>query len=62
MSIDDPFPMIDEALVLRLREMYPEKCPSINDSDRQIWYDCGQISVVKMLESVYNEQNNINED
>ena len=57
MAIDDQFPPVDEALIKRLNEMYPEKCPDIDTTDRNIWFYSGQRSVVKMLESVYNEQN-----
>ncbi|MAE55960.1 MAG: hypothetical protein CMK23_08185 [Porticoccaceae bacterium] len=57
MAIDDSFPPIDEPLIRRLNEMYPEQCPSLDAKDREIWFYSGQRSVVKMLESVYNEQN-----
>ena len=43
----------------KLNEIYPEKCPDLDTKDRQIWYDSGQRSVVKMLISVYDEQSNI---
>ena len=57
MAVDDNFPPIDEASIRRLNELYPEKCPAIDEKDRNIWFYSGQRSVVKMLESVYNEQN-----
>ncbi len=57
MAVDDNFPPIDEAIIRRLNELYPEKCPDIDTPDRNIWFYSGQRSVVKMLESVYNEQN-----
>ena len=62
MAVDDPFPPIDEVLINRLKEMIPEKCPDIDTDDREIWYYAGRRSMVKMLESVYNEQNNITKD
>ena len=40
---------------------YIQKCPDIDTKDRQIWYDAGQRSVVKMLISVYDEQYDITE-
>jgi|TARA_R100001163_G_C4936102_1_gene109908 hypothetical protein len=58
MEADDLFPPIDEALIKKLNEIYPEKCPDIDTKDRQIWYNAGQRSVVKMLISVYDEQSN----
>ena len=48
---------LDEALILKLKEIYPEKCPSIDTPDREIWRYSGQVELVRMLESVYNEQN-----
>ena len=62
MAVDDPFPIIEEALINRLKEMIPEKCPDLDDKDREIWYYAGQRGMVKMLESVYNEQNNITKE
>ena len=29
MAIDDSFPPIDEPLIRRLNEMYPEQCPEL---------------------------------
>lgn len=55
-SDDYPWPPIDEALLKRLDEVVPEKCPDPGDSDRQIWMDVGRRSVVRMLRSVYLEQ------
>ena len=62
MAVDDPFPPIDEALINRLKELIPEKCPDLDEKDREIWYYSGQRSMVKMLKSVYNEQNNLTKD
>lgn len=56
MSEDNLWPPIDEALLKRLEELYPERCPSITDRNRTIWMDAGARSVVRMLRSVYLEQ------
>ena len=53
---DRPWPLIEEALLKRLEEVFPEKCPDLDDSDRLIWLMVGQRSVVRMLRSVYLEQ------
>lgn len=53
---DDLFPPVDEALVKKLEELFPEKCPDINASDREIWIYVGSRSVVRMLQAVYLEQ------
>ena len=56
------WPPIDEMLIRRLKEIYPDKCPSIDTPDREIWRYLGQVELVRMLESVYTEQNKLNED
>jgi|TARA_Y100001963_G_scaffold6384_1_gene8211 hypothetical protein len=56
------WPPIDEMLIRRLKEIYPDKCPSIETPDREIWRYLGQVELVRMLESVYTEQNKLNED
>lgn len=53
---DDLFPPVDEALVKKLEELYPEKCPDISATDREIWVYVGARSVVRMLRAVYLEQ------
>lgn len=53
---DDLFPPVDEALVRKLEELYPEMCPEITASDREIWMYVGSRMVVRMLRAVYLEQ------
>ena len=59
--MDDLFPPIDEALIKRLDEVYPESCPDPAASEREIWIAVGCRQVVRMLRAVYLEQQN-NED
>jgi len=54
---EDLWPPIDEVLIRKLKEIYPDKCPSIDTPEREIWRYSGQVELVRMLESVYNEQN-----
>jgi hypothetical protein len=56
--MDDLFPPIDEALIKRLDEVYPESCPDPAASDREIWIAVGCRQVVRMLRAVYLEQQN----
>ena len=56
---EELWPQIDEELIRKLEEIYPDKCPSIETSDREIWRYGGQVELVRMLRSVYNEQNNV---
>ncbi len=50
------WPPIDEALLKKLDETFPEKCPDINDTERKLWMDVGARQVVRMLRAVYLEQ------
>jgi len=56
MDDDTLWPPIDEALLKKLEEVFPEKCPSLDSSDREIWVYVGSRSVVRMLRAVYLEQ------
>jgi hypothetical protein len=59
MNEDDLWPPIDEAILRKLNEIYPEQCPSTDMQDREIWHYVGARSVVRMLYSVYADQNNL---
>lgn len=56
--MDDLFPPVDEALIKKLDEVYPESCPDPALSDREIWMAVGTRQVVRMLRAVYLEQQN----
>ena len=56
--MDDLFPPIDEALLKKLDEVYPESCADPALSDREIWMAVGCRQVVRMLRAVYLEQQN----
>ena len=56
--MDDLFPPIDEALVKKLDEVYPESCADPAASEREIWMAVGARQVVRMLQAVYLEQQN----
>ena len=56
--MDDLFPPIDEALVKKLDEVYPESSPAPASSEREIWMAVGARQVVRMLRAVYLEQQN----
>lgn len=58
-GVDEEFPPISEPLLKKLQEMFPEKCPTIEMTEREIWIYSGQVKLVNMLESVYIEQNNL---
>ncbi len=56
MDDDTLWPPLDEALLKKLDETFPEKCPDISDRKRKIWMDAGARQVVRMLRAVYLEQ------
>ena len=58
-TINEGYPAIDEALIIKLKELFPDRCPTIDMTDREIWLYSGQVKLVKVLESVYIEQNNL---
>ena len=60
MNDDELWPPIDEAIIRKLDEIYPEQCPSTDMQDREIWHYVSARSVVRMLYSVYADQNNLN--
>ena len=59
MNEDDLWPPIADAILRKLDEIYPEQCPSTDMEDREIWHYVGARSVVRMLYSVYADQNNL---
>ena len=59
MNDDELWPPIDEAIIRKLDEIYPEQGPSTDMQDREIWHYVGARSVVRMLYSVYADQNNL---
>ena len=56
--MDDLYPPIDDALLKKLDEVYPESCPDPTASEREIWMAVGARQVVRMLRAVYLEQQN----
>ena len=48
-------PAIPQELIDWLDEMFPDKCPSLSDSDRQVWFKAGSRYVVDFLKSKRKE-------
>ena len=55
---DSYWPPIDEAFLKVLEETYHEQCPGEDLTDSQIWMSVVELKVVRMLQSVYIEQQN----
>jgi hypothetical protein len=51
-----PFPRVTKQLIERLQELFPDRCPRLDESDRNVWYKSGQAAVVRFLESVHKDQ------
>lgn len=55
---DTQLPYTVEGLVELLEQTYPNKCPALTDTDREIWYKSGQASVVNWLKELLNRSQN----
>ena len=48
--------IIKEELIKYLNNLFPDKCPDLKDSEKEIYYKSGQRSVVNHLINQYNIQ------
>lgn len=44
-------------LIEELNKAYPHRCPTLKESEREIFYKAGQRSVVDFLQRLLNEAN-----
>ena len=56
-----PVPQVTEGLLKYLEAQFPDRCPSLGDSDRAIWVAVGGRKVVEHLKGLYDAQNNLNQ-
>ncbi len=49
------FPAVHPELVERLAELFPDKCPTLDASDREIWAAAGRAQVVAFLREISNQ-------
>lgn len=52
------FPNIDERLIAALAEQFPDQCPDLSLSEKEVWFKSGQASVIKWLKRRLEEQEN----
>ena len=52
------FPNIDERLIAALDEQFPDQCPDLSLSEKEVWFKSGQASVIKWLKRRLVEQEN----
>ena len=50
-------PVIDEHLLDYLERMFPDRCPSIENETKEVWFKSGAASVARHLRAVYEQQN-----
>jgi hypothetical protein len=51
-----PPPTITPPLLEFLQRLFPDRCPTIDMTDRVVWFAAGQASVVKKLAAIRREQ------
>ena len=49
-------PALSKSLIEKLDKLFPDKCPLLTDTDRDIWLKVGQRKVVEFLIQQYDEQ------
>ena len=53
----EPIPDVPLPLLKELERLFPDACPRLTESDRQIWFNAGRRSVVNLLRKWYEENN-----
>ena len=56
MSDEIVLPALSQDLINKLDKLFPDKCPLLTDTDREIWYKVGQRSVINYLQQTYDDQ------
>lgn len=52
-----PFPEVPKNLLDDLQKRFPERCPDLKDSDREVWFKVGARSVIAFLAEQFRRQN-----
>lgn len=55
-SKDVSIPVLTSNVIEFLNTLFPERCASLTESEKEIFYASGQRSVVKYLNRLYEEQ------
>jgi len=56
-STNTPLPHITQDLLDYLRDVYQDAVPTMGMTDREVWGEVGKISVIRHLEDIYKQQN-----
>lgn len=49
-------PVIDEKVVSLLAEQFPDQAPSMDMTEKEVWFRAGQVSVVRWLKKHREDQ------
>ena len=49
-------PALSQDLINKLDKLFPDKCPLLTDTEREVWYKVGQRSVINYLQQAYDDQ------
>jgi hypothetical protein len=49
-------PALTQELINKLDKLFPDKCPLLTDTEREVWYKVGQRSVINYLQQTYDDQ------
>ncbi len=49
-------PVIDEKMVGLLAEQFPDQAPSMDMTEKEVWFRAGQVSVVRWLKKHREDQ------
>jgi hypothetical protein len=52
----ETLPPVTERLVTGLEELFPNTRPELSETDREVWFKAGQVSVVQFLRDVHERQ------
>ena len=52
----DKFPFVEEGLLEYLKKVFPDRCPRLNQTDREIWVDVGAAKVIRHLSDIHTQQ------
>jgi len=52
-----PFPPVSRALLEALEQLFPDRAPGRTDTEADIRYKAGAVSVIRFLRAQYDHQN-----
>jgi hypothetical protein len=53
---DKPFPNLSKNLITALEAIFLDSVPTLGMKDREIWFRCGQVDVVRFLRREFESQ------